>query len=82
MEDPSLPTAAYVVGRGIVGEWAEHLGVWCFRTKSLFDILITMEVLCVSAAFSVELITQYKALNSTRSGVSYYGNYSVLKHKV
>jgi hypothetical protein len=69
--------AAYIFGRGIIGEWTEHLGLSCFRTKSLFDILISVEVLCVSFGFSVELIAQYNALNSIRSRVLCYGNYSV-----
>lgn len=51
VETPSIPSAAYIYGRGIIGEWTEHLGLSCFRTKSLFDILISLEVLCVRWLF-------------------------------
>jgi hypothetical protein len=51
VESPNISNAAYIFGRGIIGEWTENLGLSCFRTKSLFDILTSVEVLCVSVGF-------------------------------
>ena len=79
---PRLST--YTVGRGIIGESTWHLGLLCFRTESLFDILIPLEVLCVCVCVcvcvSAEPTTQYNALNPASSQVSQCANYSTWKH--